>query len=51
MEDKKKQNNNKEEKIVSVPKNAAELQKIRLDRLMSNPVLTFSKIITHHSEP
>ena len=37
MADKKKE---KEEKVVVVAKNAAELQKIRLDKLMSKPVST-----------
>ena len=40
MEDKEKQKSTKEEKTVKVAKNAAELQKIRLEKLMSNPVST-----------
>ena len=41
MEDKGKQKSNKDEKPIKVAKNAAELQKIRLEKLMSNPVGTF----------
>ena len=41
MEDKGKQKPINEEKTVKVAKNAAELQKIRLEKLMSNPVCIF----------
>ena len=38
MADVKLEKQNKPEKTVTVAKNAAELQKIRLEKLMSNPV-------------